>query len=209
VAITSLVELETAIANWLNRADLTDRIPEFIALAEARFNRLEAIQYERLDTLVLGGANVAFPTDCREVLSLYFNDATRRGPLDIRSPEEINPSRMGPVVAGVPIAAAVVSNGAALLIHPTPDQSYTVWITYLTKLAALSDSATTNWLLTSHPDLYLFGALCEAEPYLKNDERVGLWKSKVDEGLGELQSLAERRKFSPNTPILRQTQAIG
>ena len=39
MAISTFAELSTAAANWLDRSDLTDRIPEFIALAEARFNR--------------------------------------------------------------------------------------------------------------------------------------------------------------------------
>ena len=39
MAISTKAELHTAVANWLNRSDLTDRIPEFIALAEAQLNR--------------------------------------------------------------------------------------------------------------------------------------------------------------------------
>ena len=39
MAITTFSELKTAVANWLDRSDLTDRIPEFIALAEARHRR--------------------------------------------------------------------------------------------------------------------------------------------------------------------------
>ncbi len=40
MAIGTYAELKTAVANWLDRDDLTDRIPEFIALAEARMNRV-------------------------------------------------------------------------------------------------------------------------------------------------------------------------
>ena len=39
MAITTYAELKTAISNWLDRTDLDDRIPEFIALAEARHRR--------------------------------------------------------------------------------------------------------------------------------------------------------------------------
>lgn len=209
MSITTYATLQTAIGNWLDRDDLTDRIPEFIALFEARANRHEAIQYERLDTIILDARTVALPSDCKEPLGLFFDDATRRGAIEIRSPEDINPSRLGPVTAGVPTHAAVYANGSALLLHPTPDQSYTAWLTYITKLTPLSTTATTNWLLNDHPDLYLFGSLCEAEPYLKNEERLPLWKTKTDDGFAELLSLAERRKYSANTPLLRQTQSIG
>ena len=39
MAISNYAELQTATANWLDRTDLTDRIPEFIDLAESTFNR--------------------------------------------------------------------------------------------------------------------------------------------------------------------------
>jgi hypothetical protein len=39
MAIGTYSELQTAVANWLGRDDLTDRIPEFIDLAEARLSR--------------------------------------------------------------------------------------------------------------------------------------------------------------------------
>ena len=39
MAITTYSELQTAIANFLARDDLTSRIPEYIELAEARMSR--------------------------------------------------------------------------------------------------------------------------------------------------------------------------
>ena len=44
MAIGTFAQLKTATANWLDRSDLTDRIPEFITLAEARFNRVLRIR---------------------------------------------------------------------------------------------------------------------------------------------------------------------
>lgn len=208
---TTYTELKTSVADWLNRANdpvIMAAIPDFIALVEARFGAHEAIQYERRDSLVLNAASVTLPTDCREVRSLYFDDATRRYPIELRTPEEIDPTRIGPVVAGIPRKAAVTSNGAALIISPTPDTSYTCWIVYLTKLVPLATTSP-NWLLTSYPNVYLYGSLCEAEPYLKNDERIPVWKDKLEEALGDLQKLVERRQFSGNTPVQRPRNAIG
>ena len=39
MAISNYSELKAAIADWLNRSDLTDSIPDFIALAETRHKR--------------------------------------------------------------------------------------------------------------------------------------------------------------------------
>ena len=40
--ITTYSELQQAIADWMNRADLSATIPNFIANAEARLNRKAA-----------------------------------------------------------------------------------------------------------------------------------------------------------------------
>ena len=44
MAIGTFAELKVATANWLDRSDLSDRIPEFISLAEASFNRILRIR---------------------------------------------------------------------------------------------------------------------------------------------------------------------
>ena len=57
MAINTYATLQTAVANWLDRSDLTDRIPEFIALAEARMNRnLRLALMLNVDQTTLGGA---------------------------------------------------------------------------------------------------------------------------------------------------------
>ena len=66
MAITNYTELKTAVANFLARSDLTDRIPEFIALAEARLSReLESRSQEKRAnaTLTANDEFVALPTD--------------------------------------------------------------------------------------------------------------------------------------------------
>jgi hypothetical protein len=59
-------------------------------------------------------------------------------------------------------------------------------ITYKRALPALSNTITTNWLLTRAPDAYLFGALVHAEFYGWNDERLPLIKSALDEMIEEM-----------------------
>lgn len=50
MALTNYSELKTAISNWLDRTDLDDRIPEFIALAETRHRR--DFKIRRMETRV-------------------------------------------------------------------------------------------------------------------------------------------------------------
>lgn len=51
-----------------------------------------------------------------------------------------------------------------------------------------------NWLLTNYPDVYFYGALAECEPYMRNDQRVPMWKAQFDEGIDELNKLDERNR---------------
>ena len=54
MAITTYATLQTAIANFLARSDLTAQIPDFITMAEARMNReLETRAQEKRSTATL------------------------------------------------------------------------------------------------------------------------------------------------------------
>lgn len=66
------------------------------------------------------------------------------------------------------------------LITPTPDAGYTLEVLYYEQPALLGDDLQTNWLTDYAPDLLLYATLLEASPFLKNDERVGLWQAMYD-----------------------------
>ena len=61
-----------------------------------------------------------------------------------------------------------------------PDGDYDIKFTYYARFTALSADADTNWLLTKHPDIYLFASLAEAAPFMLNDERAPLWEAKYE-----------------------------
>lgn len=60
-------------------------------------------------------------------------------------------------------------------------------ILYSRELPALSGSNPTNWLLDKADDLYLYGSLVFAEPYLKNDSRIATWASLADSAMKEVE----------------------
>jgi hypothetical protein len=66
------------------------------------------------------------------------------------------------------------------LIAPTPDQAYPFEVLYYELPPLLDDSIQTNWLTEYAPQLLLYGALLEATPFLKNDERIGTWQQYYD-----------------------------
>lgn len=66
------------------------------------------------------------------------------------------------------------------LIAPTPNQAYPFEILYYELPPLLDDTIQTNWLTEYAPQLLLYGALLEATPFLKNDERIATWQQFYD-----------------------------
>jgi hypothetical protein len=198
MAITTYAELQTAAANWLDRTDLTARIPEFIELAEASFNRKirQPDMVTKNDSFSISGQYNTLPSDTLEIIRIVV-DVQPVIVLEYLTPEELAQRRGDLTGTGKPYYFTLIGGSSNQLeVLRSPDATYTSSIVYYTRIPALTDSATTNWLLTNHPDVYLFGTLVEAEPYLKNDERMPLWMSSLESRLTDLRLQGERELHS-------------
>ncbi len=172
MAITTYNELKTAVANWLVRDDLASQIPDFIFLAEAAFNRdfrVRAMEQRAQAPTEAGEAYYAWPADMLEVRAIQINTDPPRV-LEYLTPEQL---RLQGTAAGASTPAYWTDLAASLQLWPTPTSNLTIEIDYYRKLDLATDTA--NWLLTRHPDIYLYGTLLQAEPYLHNDARVATW----------------------------------
>lgn len=202
MAISTYSELQTAVANWLNRADLTSRIPEFIALAQARFNRdLRVPQMlVRSDLATIDSRYEDVPSGYLESVR-YSLLTTPQTQLEYLTPEEMDYRREGYAASDTPRYFSVVANTSgtqAFEFLPSPSEAVAATHLYYQAI----DLTTTNWLLTSHPDVVLYGALCEAEPYVMHDERLPMWQMKLDRALASLRASGQRREV-PGTPKAR------
>jgi len=281
MAINSYSSLQTAVANWLDRSDLTARIPEFISLAEARINRalrVRIMESVKMISLVGGTKRYPLPSDYLQLRTIKYTktalatdnlasdmtDAQDTAPLNDVTPSGgilssgfsssgtvmigleqmtytgISTNTLTGLTRGVNGTSAVTHNSGDsavqiyttftagtisdktrpidaiqyvspellsrvyagnstgrpkvytmragyFLFGPVPDSTYNLEIDYYSKVAALTDSATTNDMLTDNPDVYLYGSLLEAEPFLMNDNRVGLWLAAFDKAISDIQ----------------------
>lgn len=165
--ISTYAELQTAIANWLKRGNLSSRIPEFISLAEATINRrLRVRAMESRETFSLGSEYFDLTTltgTFLEARNVQLNTDPRTT-LDYLTPDQIDTFWSNSV--GKPRSFTII--GDELQVRPAPDATYTAEISFYSPISALSDSNTTNWLLTNHPDIYLFAALYHGNLFIKD-----------------------------------------
>lgn len=184
MAITTYAELQSAIARWLVRGDLTASIPDFISLAESHFNRvLRVRQMQARDTapVAAGVEYGTVPDDWLETLTFSMTDGTTTWWLEPKPDEVIDEAW---VRTGRPRFYANVAD--SFRFYPSPDATYTAELSYFAAIPALSDTNTTNWLLDLAPDSYLAAAMVEAAPMLRDDDALQLWTAKRDAGLQEV-----------------------
>jgi hypothetical protein len=202
MAISNYSELKAAIADWLDRTDLTDSIPDFITLAETRHRR--DFKLRRMETRVT--ANTVADT---EYYNLPDNFVAMRNIQLNTDPktalEYLTPEQMDRIYAGSnkgkPKAYSII--GENIQLRPLPDSAYQIEMLYYKYFTPLSDSNTTNDMLTYHPDAYLYGALVEAEPYLQNDKRIQTWASFYDRAKRDIIESNERDRHSGVAPTTR------
>ncbi len=199
MAIGTGAELATAVANWLARADLTSRIPEFVALAEAKLNRvLRTPDMEVRNSLFpITGEYVPVPTRFLEVKSFKLNTYPRR-PI-VHLTDEMQ-ELMYPTAVGDPMFYSLV--GQTFRFAPVPNAGHTATLVYFEKLDSVSAGGTAvNWLLTSHPDIYLYGSCLEAAGFLKDDPRIDLWMRGYGFALDQLKTQGQRQRMGAGMTV--------
>lgn len=192
MAITTYAELKSAIADFLNRQDLTSAIPNFIALAEANINR--DVRHWRMEKRVettLDEQYENLPTDFIEALELSVDNDTR---LTLISVADMQDKKEASSTAGKPLYYRLTAD--QFEFYPSPSDTYTLSLQYMAKTPALSDSNTSNWLLTHAPDVYLYGALVHAAPYLVDDARIQVWAALYQSAVDALRRENKRSKHS-------------
>ena len=209
MSFTTYALLQTAVADWLNRTDLTAQIPDFITLAEAELQRRLRRTSVR-GTITISAEETTLASAVAELRSIHLEttSATRDLPLRIGTPEMLAERRARNAgITGRPTDAAII--GRTLIVSPVPDQSYTARIIYFSALTPLSGSVTTNAVLTEAPDAYLFGALLQAAPYLQHDERIPVWQTRFDAAIAQLNDVRDREEYNASVRSARLPMVFG
>lgn len=203
MSFTSYSDLQTTIAGYLARSDLTTQIPDFIRLAETRLRRdlrIRQMLKSVTTSTVAADSTVELPSDFLEVRDFVVvgNPVV---PLNYYSPSAFNRNTRS-WESGKPKDYTVLATDFQLA--PIPDSNYTVKMFYFAAPTFLSDSNTSNAFLANTPDALLYGALLEAAPYLMDDARINTWGTMFDRAMASITRSDEQGQYS-GVPLAMQT----
>jgi len=199
--------LLTAAADWINRGDLVDRIPSFVRLAEAGFNRELRVR----DMMVRARATsnlefVPVPTDFLQEYTLTFDPVGRAAQNELRYVGKNTADRLkAGQLAGPPGFYTLIDGAFELIPAPTTDQPMVmVYYARIPRLGELTGDPAlprqTNWLLDRSPDLYLASTILQAAPYLNDVQRLQTWAALRAEIIGNL-TLENERGMRSSTQL--------
>jgi hypothetical protein len=200
MAIRNYNDLLVAATNWLARDDLSSRIPEFVALAEAACNRefrVRAMERRAQAETVAGQAVYAWPADLLEIRSIKVAGSP---PIVL---EYLNPERIEGLGAEMGTPRCWSDMQAALRLWPVPVGGLAVEIDYYQRLDLANAGEDGNWLIRRHPDIYLYGTLLQSEPYLMNDGRTQTWAQLLNAAVDQMQREEWRIKAGAMPAMVR------
>ena len=179
---TSLVE---NIQSYLERDDTAtvDKIPLFIMLAE----QIIASQIKFLGNLTVNTSTMTASTSIidkparwHKTVSMNITVAGERQPVLLRKYEYLREYWPNANSTGTPEFYSDYDY-THWLVAPTPDAAYTFEVLYYERIQPLDSSNQTNWFTIYAPQALLYGSLLQAMPFLKNDERMTMWKANYDQ----------------------------
>lgn len=180
------------VAFYKNRSDIASSANSLVSYSESYLNtKLRCREMEYVDTLTPDSITNActLPDDYLEYKRVVELASIRRR-LDYvteDSADGLYPTRP----AGMACHFMIVGNDLTAL----PLSANDIELTYYQRIPALSETNTTNWLLTKFPNLYLHTCLMYAAELTKDEEQLTKEAVFVERLIGDLQGLDNRGKF--------------
>jgi hypothetical protein len=199
MTLSSYATLKASIAAWLMRADLTDVIPDFVALAEAdMFQRLRLrCMLTRATTTIGSDGYEELPSDFLQMYRLVLDGIELEfAPTALMAGYLLD-------YAGDPPTFYAITGEQLQLAPASGANPGMLEMTYYAKPTALSDSNTSNRILEASPAIYLYGSLIQSAPYLGDDPRVQTWSQLYSQACDVLQAADDAAEFSAGPLVIR------
>lgn len=203
MALANYADLQASVANWLNRTDLTEVIPDFITIAEAHHSRDLRLRKQITSATLSTAANtrgVALPSDFLEFENVSILASPERQ-LTYATVEQLDSVYPNNGQTAQPSLYTI--EGDQILFGPTPDGVYSVSTLYYARFPSLA-TASTNWLMTNHPTAYLYASLMQACIYIKDKAGAAEYKALYEQIARDLQTQDDRAQHSGSTLRVRR-----
>ena len=184
MSLSTYSDLSGAVSSWTARGDYTAaNISNFVDLFEAWANRvLRVRQMETSTALTPSGGAATLPTDYLQWRSVNWAGAT---PVEL---EYVSPSILRgyyPTVDSFTPSLFTIEGGS---IKTQSSDATNLTLEYWQKVPSLETNST-NWLMSAHPDLYLWGTLVEAYLFNQDQDNAIVWKQRRDALADEIRNL--------------------
>ena len=203
---TTYAELQTEVGNWINRADMAEKIPDWISLAESRVNadlKLNSAEFDVDLTGVIDSRFIPLPLSFSQPLALWWNNGVGREAVRFVSADQID----NMVWPARPLYWTI--DGTNIAFERPCDKAYSFTLRCLEKL---NIAVAVNSLLTDFPLVYLAGALVEGFAYLADVEAGRVWEARYKQALQQAmdQSNASRKLATLSVdPALRRPRRFN
>lgn len=187
---TTYATLKTEIADFIERNDLSAVVDTFIDLCEAEMQReLKILSFEATGTVTVTAGEGTLPTGFSAVRSVSWDGDQER---QLRY---VTPAELRRINASDPafVSYYTITGDKFKLAD---DSSGTLTLTYMANFTPLSDSNTTNAILTSNPAAYLYGSLVHAAVYCKDYEGAAGYRAIFKEELAQIKRDNNEKKFA-------------
>jgi hypothetical protein len=188
--------LKNAVTNWMARTDLSGEASDFILLAEAALNReLGPVEIDTALTGEIGSRQIDISALAMvRPVALFMNDATTSDEIELTPKSDGTfPYRASNGCPRLWTVDTVFGSDTIELDCPL-DTAYSFRFRYWEKFA-LSEDATTNWLLTNHPDIYLAAVLIWGGMFTRDSDFYGSYSSVLEAGIPSVKhNIAQRKR---------------
>lgn len=175
----------------------TAQVDAMLPFVESRFNRIIDSPERETEAYITPTADIQLPADCWKLRDIWVMGTASSSVAT--SLVQVSPEQARALYAYQSNGMEAFSlTGRTIDFWPDPGATNTtqVRIRYQKTIPALTSSNTTNWLLTYHPDIYYYALLLQCEAYIVNDQRLPIWKSALDEAIGELSALSAKQRYA-------------
>jgi hypothetical protein len=177
MALGTYAQLKAAVIVWSKRADVLDKVDDFIDLCETEIysNSIEPLRIRAMVQLETSATSAiartqALPTGFLQTRKIDLTVGNQRVNIDYVTPSH-QFIRQG---TGTPSNYTITSQIEYDII---PSVAFVTNHSYYGKLSALSDAATTNAILTNYPNIYLYGSLMTLNQWAENVEEFSKYQN--------------------------------